>query len=240
MNTTPPTQCDVCGSKRSAEDFVQISEGGRWLEHVECLTCKREREKRLMHEARSKGVNHYREKIPKKYRMIDDGGVTDIKHPDWINYEGGKKLAHMRKWINSGKDWAAIVGDGGYLKSRVMGVFAKDLAIKGHLLHWVNGSNLNWANSARYGSGDDKGTAWNAISKMKSADMLILDDLWKGSLNQSYFSVLYEILEHRSQHCKPMIWTANTHPNDIAQNIPDDLRSPIVGRLIENTHLLEL
>lgn len=237
----PPRTCPECSAPVNPDNFVQLRPDGPWLLAEDgCAKCSRDRTARALAELRATQLSHYRQKIPQKYRSAGDGGLTDTTHPSWAEFKGGGQLAHLSRWNRVEKPWAAIVGKGGKLKSRVIGLYARSLALEGLPLLWVNGSSLSWANATR----TDRERSSRSIHYLDTwrthPGVLLLDDLWKGSSTPSYFDRLYQLLEHRNAHNLPLLWTANTHPTEIASKIPSDLREPIVGRLLENTYLLNL
>ena len=249
MNTiTNPPIPKTCPQGHTAppEAFLQIKEGGDWIHAETCEACNAEAQAERMKELSIAGLNDYRYgqgSVPAEYRLKKHGGTTDPAHPGFSENKLPTRIAQLRQWNKGSKKWAGIVGEGGAAKSRAVGVFCEDLAKEGRKILWVNGAQLAW--NLRGGSSwEDKVKAEFHIKKMISADVLVLDDLFKNAAvnSEKYFGGLYHILEQRNMHCKTILWTANTHPADsvIKNMMTDDQCAPIVGRLIENSYLINL
>lgn len=240
--TPPPEACPDCQGYVPPTSWGRLTETSPWVLCDPCPHCSRLAASERAAAEKARRLAHYQRTVPATYRPLEDQGFTDLRHPDWSIHRGGLQLAFLQRWraLNPPRPWAGIVGPAGHLKSRVLGVHARAVALGGSRLLWVNGANLGWASSTRadYTRKSQANTYLHGYRTHPG--LLILDDLWKGNLDAPYFSALYAILEHRNAHRLPLLWSANTHPSDIASKIPPDLRDPIVGRLLENSHLLDL
>jgi hypothetical protein len=239
--TAPPTTCPTCQQPVNPAAFQQLRQGGPYiLTAGACSRCEAELRRRRTERQRAMALLHYRDTIPPNYRPITDGGTTDISHPDWKLRKGGLQLAHLNGWELSRLPWACLIGPAGHLKSRVLGLHARSLALEGLPLLWINGAALGRESDHRRDPSKRTQANDHLRAYRTHPGVLILDDLWKGELNPTYIAALYLLLEHRNAHRLPILWSANTHPHAIATRIDQDNREPIIGRLIENSHLLDL
>lgn len=242
----PPTHCPDCAARGvstlvSPDNWEQLRPGGMWLlAEGACSKCEDIAATSAREEMRKRGLERYRESVPKKYRPLADGGRTDLTCDDWKEHKGAAQVAFLRGWKRHEKPFAGVIGPGGICKSRAVAILARDLAVMGRRILWVNGTNLSWCGEhQKRGGFETKAKAYNSLKEMRDADVLILDDLWKGADSVSYHTVLYDLLEYRGSREKTMLWTANTHPSDFP-NIPADIRDPLVGRILEDSHYLNL
>lgn len=167
-----------------------------------------------------------------------------MTHPDWKANRCDIQLAHLGGWNPDLHPWAGIVGAAGKGKSRCMAVHAHRMARAGRRLHWVKAGALAWLHSARYsdkaGSGRD---AWSYLRDMQTADVLIIDDIWKG-LTVQYLQTLFHLLEDRQSECKTILWSGNTHPDDLQsickETIPTDLLEPLTSRITGQSSILTI
>ena len=71
------------------------------------------------------------------------------------------------------------------------------------------------------------------LNLMKKADMLVIDDLGKDKGSEWNDEILYEVINSRYEHCKPVIVTTNKTPAEL------EARDPAVySRLCEMTDLV--
>jgi|GEM_PF-4710535 len=240
MVSTCPVVCPKCATPVAPIHWDRLTSTGPWIQTTPCPQCARQRDREALLEARERHLAHYRAAVPANYRPLSDGGTTDIRHPDWAEFKGSAQLHSLKAWDRRSHPWAAIIGPGGHLKTRVAGLAARELALQGLSLLWVNGASLGWASSTR-ADRQRSGASNEHLHTWRTHDgILILDDLWKGNLTPSYVASLYHLLEHRNAHRLPLLWTANTHPAHMGAHLNADNRDPIIGRLIENTHLIDL
>lgn len=209
-----------------------------------CEACEKSNEFAAIVSLQKAADFHYRETIPKKYRRADQGGKTTMIHSDWKKNRCDIQLAHLQDWNPEKQPWVAIIGGAGHAKSRSVAVHAHRMARSGRRLLWVKAGALAWLHGARYGDKSGGGKdAWSYLRDMQTADVLILDDIWKG-ITVQYLQTLFHLLEDRYSDSRTVIWTANTHPDDISsickETIPADILAPLTSRLIGESHLLVL
>lgn len=87
---------------------------------------------------------------------------------------------------------------------------------------------------------DIKDDAMEWLHQLRTADVLVIDDLGKQRNTQAVSAELFALIDHRHAHNLPLLWTANTLPERIASGIPEDLATPLVGRLRECSLIINL
>jgi DNA replication protein DnaC len=63
--------------------------------------------------------------------------------------------------------------------------------------------------------------------------VLLLDDLGKNKMTDRAEASLYELLEYRTSHRKPTIWTSNSNAKQLRTMFSVDRAEAIMRRLIE-------
>jgi len=82
--------------------------------------------------------------------------------------------------------------------------------------------------------------AQSALKLCKSADLLLLDDLGKGRMTDRAEAELYDILEYRTSHRLPTIWTSNSDAKGLLAMFSQDRGEAIVRRLAEFSSIVKL
>jgi NitT/TauT family transport system ATP-binding protein len=79
-----------------------------------------------------------------------------------------------------------------------------------------------------------------AIARALAAEpkVLLLDDLGKQKMTERAELELFDLLEHRSSHELPIIWTANAAKGDLRKMLSSDRGEPILRRLSEFTKII--
>lgn len=90
-------------------------------------------------------------------------------------------------------------------------------------------------NSSDFGHKD---SARQALNRLRSVDLLLIDDLGKGRLSPVVASEMFAIIDHRYANALPMIWTSNSEPQDIVARLPDDMADPFAGRLHDSSRII--
>lgn len=82
--------------------------------------------------------------------------------------------------------------------------------------------------------------AQSALKLCKSADLLLLDDLGKGRMTDRAEAVLYDLLEYRTSHRLPTLWTSNSDAKGLLSMFSQDRGEAIVRRLAEFSTIVKL
>lgn len=81
--------------------------------------------------------------------------------------------------------------------------------------------------------------ARHAIEACSSADVLFLDDLGKNKFTERVELDLFDVLEHRTSHLLPTLWTANATGDALAAMLSPDRGAPILRRLVEFSQIVK-
>jgi len=80
---------------------------------------------------------------------------------------------------------------------------------------------------------DSKDSAVSFLYDLRTADILLIDDLGKQRNTPAISSELFALLDHRHAENLVTIWTANTNPEGIVNGMTEDLAGPLAGRIRE-------
>ena len=78
-----------------------------------------------------------------------------------------------------------------------------------------------------------KALAEDTLTRCRRTKVLLLDDLGKQKFTERAELELFDLLEHRTSHGKPIIWTANAGREPLKQMLSPDRGEPILRRLVE-------
>jgi DNA replication protein DnaC len=85
---------------------------------------------------------------------------------------------------------------------------------------------------------DVKFFAKTTLRRAHSTDVLLIDDLGKGTMSERPEEELYAILEDRTSRQKPTIWTANSNGNELLSKFSQDRGEAILRRLTEFSEIV--
>ena len=71
-------------------------------------------------------------------------------------------------------------------------------------------------------------------SALINADILLLDDLFKNKLTDSFEGVIFAVIDRRAQWLRPTIITCNDSGRTLTDRMSEDRGEPLVRRLKEN------
>lgn len=78
-----------------------------------------------------------------------------------------------------------------------------------------------------------KRRARHALAMIRRCEILLLDDLGKARMTERTEMELFDILEHRTSHGLPTIWTANAGARELSDMLSLDRGDPILRRISE-------
>jgi len=84
-----------------------------------------------------------------------------------------------------------------------------------------------------------KGMAEDTLTRCRRTKVLLLDDLGKQKMTERAELELFDLLEHRTSHELPVIWTANAGRESLRQMLSPDRGEPILRRLAEFTKIVK-
>lgn len=83
-----------------------------------------------------------------------------------------------------------------------------------------------------------KALAEDTLTRCRRTKVLLLDDLGKNKMTERAELELFDLLEHRTSHELPVIWTANAGRETLKQMLSSDRGEPILRRLAEFTKIV--
>lgn len=152
--------------------------------------------------------------------------------------------ARLREEINSytyGRMGLGFAGESGAGKTRAMILLLQKLHEQGKSVMFMKATRLTEVAYQRFD--DDykiKDAAKAAISRCKSADCLLIDDIGKGRLPQSAEELLFDIIDTRMEMQVPLFWTSNAKAKDLHNNFSPDRADPIIRRIGEFTTIVTI
>ena len=85
-----------------------------------------------------------------------------------------------------------------------------------------------------------KALAEDTLTRCRRTKVLLLDDLGKNKMTERAELELFDLLEHRTSHELPVIWTANAGKQALKQMLSPDRGEPILRRLSEFTKIVTI
>jgi hypothetical protein len=176
---------------------------------------------------------------------------TDICHP-MFNASTWSKLKDHTLTVE--KPWLGLIGETGLSKTRIAALFAIG-EIQRMAEAWTRNRSRYWeprfvftpgyriselASLVQTGSFDQKGEARAELESITTCDLLLIDDLGKGRLNDSIAASLFALVDHRYASVLHTIWTSNSTPEEIATPMNSDMAGPFAGRLNDHSRIIKL
>ncbi len=104
-------------------------------------------------------------------------------------------------------------------------------------------------NATRFGQlclekfSDDAQTRGNAIQELqdlKTAKLILLDDVAKERFTERVASELFGLINDRTEWKRPILWTSNIDPAGLRQALGSDKGDPLIRRLREFTRIVKV
>lgn len=76
------------------------------------------------------------------------------------------------------------------------------------------------------------------LSRIRHVDLLLIDDLGKSKMTERCEVEFFDLLEHRTSHLLPTLWTANARGNELLALMSPDRGEPILRRLAEFSEIV--
>ena len=78
------------------------------------------------------------------------------------------------------------------------------------------------------------------LERAKDVCVLFIDDIGKEKYTERVESEFYDLIEHRTSHLKPILWTANATGQQLVKMMGEDRGTPIVRRLREFSEVISV
>ncbi len=150
-------------------------------------------------------------------------------------------------FVSACANWAhgprglGMVGPAGSGKTRCAWTLMRQQHFAGSSVHAITSIQLSAAAANQWH--DDrhvKASAETTLSRCHSADILLIDDIGKQKFTDRAELELFHILDHRSSHNIPVIWTANADGRQLKSMLSPDRADPILRRLTEFADIIKL
>jgi hypothetical protein len=144
-------------------------------------------------------------------------------------------------WESEGGHGLGLVGLTGRCKTRAAYLILRR--------YHFDGLRVKPMNATRFGQlclekfSDDHQTRGNAIQELhdlKTAKLILLDDVAKERITERVASELFGLINDRTEWKRPILWTSNIDPAGLRRALGDDKGNPLVRRLREFTRIVEL
>lgn len=165
--------------------------------------------------------------------------ATDIRHPKF----NGELWTAVSRWRpnTTGNFWLGIVGLAGQSKTRCLTLLYMRAMRAGIRCTWTTANRLQDAAKDRHSRDNQVATlAREHIQSCLRSPWLFLDDLGKNDWNREFETVFFQLLDHRKNHRLPLLYSSNSHPEQLSLLLSDANRDPIIGRLLDRTSILKL
>ena len=175
--------------------------------------------------------------------------ATDINHPSFRL----KAWQTIKNWRPSAETpWLGLIGSTGACKSRMGYLLAEIIGMeiaasqKSMRAICISSPELKDTVMAQFSKSSGHRDQWDYnpadearanIAATRECDLLFIDDLGKARPSPAYAEELFAIVNYRYDRNLPMLWTANSPPEEITAGLPPDMAAPLAGRLIECSKL---
>lgn len=230
---TETRTCDDCGKS------FEIDASPIFANCTKCDACEEkasEMEERRKREHRA--LASWEATVPKVYRD------TRQEHPDYP----GTLHAACRRWLSGdgtgGEEhclFLGIIGESGRCKTRVISQLVKLLIWRGESVMWVNSSRWQW-DVQHLHDDSEKIDAAKRVKMAIEAPWLVFDDLGSLKSTETVCEHLYGLLEARTSHGLPMLWTSNERVGEMlaGKALSEKARKRNLSRLAGFSNIVEM
>ena len=221
----PPLKTIRVGNCRDCDKDVEQPEGATIPEMIFCYDCA---------DMRRDGQRRWERITPPLYR------ATDAEHPEFNR----KLWERIKDWQPHDGKGFGIDGESGTGKTRVCFLVLRRQALKGRRIAYVRAPEFARIVQCQFEERDPvagqfdthdksgKNVFHRSLRKWRDADVLLFDDVgkvprWSERLECEFF----DLIEHRTSHLKPTIWTANAPIDEL--KLSEDSSEAIIRRLVE-------
>lgn len=218
--------CAECGAIFGYERMVL---GGReFFPPVHCPDCADRLEKEHLKQSSEASESH---RIA-EFRVFCPPEYQDTSWP-LVRSKSPNFAAAVEKW-RFGMPAPYFIGEAGTCKTRCGFELLRRAYNAGLRVFAVSARRFAWAASRQFDDDPEmRADARDILRRSRLAQVLLLDDLGKEKLTDTVEGELYELLEYRTSHKLPTVWTANSDGAALETKLSDDRRDAILRRLAE-------
>ncbi len=222
----PPIKfdCSTCGASVEVPAFLSRIANDRG---VMCAACCDKDSARILKTA----IESSREIRAHQFTQICPAEYLDT---DPTKLPKGNRLNDLLNW-EYGRIGFFLIGKTRAGKSRCAWMLAKREFLSGKSVRCLDYSSA-FAYGSKFQDGVKDAQRW--IEKHCTCDLLLLDDVFKAKLSDSFEQAIFIVIARRSELNLPMIITANDNPDTLKARMTEDRGPAIVSRLKEFCQVL--
>lgn len=138
----------------------------------------------------------------------------------------------LENW--NGRYGLGFIGDAGKGKTRAAFEALRRRHYLGKSCEAITGPQLRRLLTDIYATDQaERSEARARFKRLRTVQVLLLDDLGKQKFTESAQEDLFDLLETRVSHCLPVIWTTNSGGKELATRLAGDQGGAILRRLVE-------
>lgn len=205
-------------------------QGRELLRRDECCDCVDQK----AHEAEMK------ELAQKRKRM--EGIWSTICPPLYADTDPNRLPEHFRQVLNGweyGPKGIGLTGEAGKGKTRAAFLILRKQHLRGISCAAITMTRFAMLCVDQFSDNRDRrGQAQDGLTDVREAKLTLLDDLGKCRMTERAELELFDLLEHRTSHLLPTIWTANASGDHLLSMMSNDRGEPILRRLSEFSEII--
>lgn len=216
--------CFLCGAETTRPTWEPEDQ-------ARCAACRRPDEAQRAKMEAYKRQMLWEAACPPLYRQ------TDPQHAEMP----AKLLPRVLAWMPNNKaQGLGLIGAPGKGKTRLMFLLVKKLIMDDGLSVFALSATAFARAVAEEYSDDEKrqNSARRAVEKARTAPIVFIDDIGKNKMTDRAEVELYDLLEERSAHMRPLLWTANGDADSLSAMMSKDRALPIIRRLKEFSEII--
>jgi DNA replication protein DnaC len=170
----------------------------------------------------------FRNSIPALFRETDRKRIPAVLLNAIDSYTFG----------STGLGFSGASGEG---KTRSMFLLLERLAVEGNRVDYITSTDLSHCAIEQFSDDSrERDLAKEKLRSMMRSDIVLIDDLAKSRMTDRVQATLFDILDHRTNHGLPIIWTSNASSRDLHSIFTSDRADAMLRRLVEFCHVVRL
>ena len=224
MQTFNPTETMICRECNKSFDCELVTLNGRTVfQPLYCDPCAEKLIKRENQDAQRRAAAassaRFRAMIPPMYLDTDESRLL------------GLLRAEIQNWT-FGPIGLGFIGRSGAGKTRAAVCLLKREHEAWRDVFFLSATDLALNSANQFADNPAIREISRSILKLcRASEILLLDDLGKGRMTDRSESELYDVLEYRTSHRLPTIWTSNSGGRDLLNMFSPDRGEAIIRRI---------
>lgn len=179
--------------------------------------CPKCAQAQLVEEQKEVMLERIRERVPDDYRHSDLSRFPEEWH-------------QVCRWDAKAGKGLGLIGDTGKCKTRM--VFER-------LVHIRADDGLNWLAITGYKLQSAAQEKWRddeqreVLKRVRKAEILFIDDFGKQKFTEASSGELFDIIEERTSHRRPIVFTTNLVGKELESMLDENYAGPLLRRLRE-------